>query len=171
MRLEVKIVFLLTVANAESSSSDGWMAELAYIPFSASKAPGWPWFNARIGLQYIYYNKFNGTTVGAHDNNTLFLHAWLTPERPSCRQRPGNVENRRQDPRQKGFFSIEDGFRGSGRLDGGRTRARTWDPLIKSHYEFHHTTTIFVKKVGGAAACVPRSGSLALDALGLSLTP
>jgi hypothetical protein len=28
-----------------------------------------------------------------------------------------------------------------------------------------------VKKVGGAAACVPRSGSLALDALGLSLTP
>ena len=23
------------------------------------------------------YNKFNGTTVGAHDNNTLFLHAWF----------------------------------------------------------------------------------------------
>jgi hypothetical protein len=60
-----------------SPNSDGWIAELAYIPFSASKAPGWPWFNARIGLQYIYYNKFNGTTVGAHDNNTLFLHAWL----------------------------------------------------------------------------------------------
>jgi hypothetical protein len=60
-----------------SPNSDGWMAELAYIPFSASKAPGWPWFNARIGLQYTYYNKFNGTTVGAHDNNTLFLHAWL----------------------------------------------------------------------------------------------
>ena len=60
-----------------SPNSDGWMAELAYIPFSASKAPGWPWFNARIGLQYINYNKFNGTTVGAHDNNTLFLHAWL----------------------------------------------------------------------------------------------
>jgi hypothetical protein len=60
-----------------SPNSNGWMAELAYIPFSASKAPGWSWFNARIGLQYIYYNKFNGTTVGAHDNNTLFLHAWL----------------------------------------------------------------------------------------------
>jgi hypothetical protein len=63
--------------NALTPNSNGWMAELAYIPFSASKAPGWPWFNARIGLQYIYYNKFNGTTVGAHDNNTLFLHAWL----------------------------------------------------------------------------------------------
>ena len=38
---------------------------------------GWPWLNARIGLQYTYYNKLNGTTVGAHDNNTLFLHAWF----------------------------------------------------------------------------------------------
>jgi len=60
-----------------SPNSNGWMAELAYIPFGASKMIGYPWFNARIGLQYIYYNKFNGTTVGAHDNNTLFLHAWF----------------------------------------------------------------------------------------------
>ena len=48
------------------------------------------------------------------------------PERPSCRQRPGNVENRRQDPRRNGLFSIEDGSRGSGRLGGGvRSRMRT----------------------------------------------
>jgi len=48
------------------------------------------------------------------------------PERPLCRQRPGNVENRRQDPRRNGLFSIEDGFRGSGRLGGGvRSRMRT----------------------------------------------
>jgi len=60
-----------------SPDSNGWMVELDYIPFGASKAPGWPWFNAKIGLQYIYYNKFNGTTVGAQDNNTLFLHAWF----------------------------------------------------------------------------------------------
>ncbi|HTO65093.1 MAG TPA: cytochrome C [Bradyrhizobium sp.] len=60
-----------------SPNSDGWMAELDYIPFAAGKAPGWPWFNAKIGLQYIYFNKFNGTTVGAQDNNTLFLHAWF----------------------------------------------------------------------------------------------
>ena len=53
------------------------MAEIAYIPFGASKSIGCPWFNARIGLQYTYYNKFNGTTIGAHDNNTLFLHAWF----------------------------------------------------------------------------------------------
>ena len=58
-------------------NSNGWIAEIAYIPFGASKSFGWPWFNARIGLQYTYYNKLNGTTVGAQDNNTLFLHAWV----------------------------------------------------------------------------------------------
>ena len=63
--------------NANTPNSNGWMAELAYIPFGTGKAPGWPWFNARIGLQYIYYNKFDGTTIGARDNNTLFLHAWF----------------------------------------------------------------------------------------------
>src|SRR3984893_9134538 len=65
-----------TFAN-NSPNSNGWIAELDYIPFGVSKAPGWPWFNAKLGLQYIYYNKFNGTTVGAQNNNTLFLHAWF----------------------------------------------------------------------------------------------
>jgi hypothetical protein len=37
----------------------------------------WPWANVRIGLQYTYYNKFDGTTLNAHNNNTLFLHAWF----------------------------------------------------------------------------------------------
>jgi hypothetical protein len=60
-----------------SPGTKGWIAEIAYIPFISSQAPGWPWFNTRIGLQYIYYNKLNGTTVGAQDNNTLFLHAWV----------------------------------------------------------------------------------------------
>jgi len=72
--------FLFVNANdptATTPNSNGWMAEIAYIPFSASKSFGWPWFNARIGLQYIYYNKFDGSTIGAHDNNTVFLHAWF----------------------------------------------------------------------------------------------
>jgi hypothetical protein len=63
--------------NALTPNSNGWIAEIAYIPFGVSKAPGWPWFNARIGLQYTYYNKFDGSTIGAQDNNTLFLHAWF----------------------------------------------------------------------------------------------
>ena len=62
---------------AMTPNTDGWTAEIAYIPFGAGKMVGWPWFNARIGLQYTYYSKFNGATLGAHDNNTLFLHAWV----------------------------------------------------------------------------------------------
>ncbi len=61
-------------------NSNGWTAEIAYIPFGASKMVGWPWFNARIGLQYTYYNKLNvnfANTTNPHDNNTLFLHAWF----------------------------------------------------------------------------------------------
>jgi len=67
----------ISTGNALTPNSNGWTAEIAYIPFGASKAIGWPWFNARIGLQYTCYNQFNGTSVGAHDNNTLFLHLWV----------------------------------------------------------------------------------------------
>ena len=55
----------------------GWIAEIAYIPFISSPSPGWPWFNARIGLQYTAYTEFAGTTVGASANNTLFLYVWV----------------------------------------------------------------------------------------------
>ena len=58
-------------------NSNGYIAEIAYIPFSSSSAPVWPWANVRVGLQYTYYNKFDGTTLNAHNNNTLFLHAWF----------------------------------------------------------------------------------------------
>lgn len=60
-----------------SPNSNGYTAEIDYIPFITSNAPIWPWANMRLGLQYTYYNKFDGTTVNAHDNNTLFLYAWL----------------------------------------------------------------------------------------------
>jgi hypothetical protein len=65
------------LASGISPNSSGWIGELAYIPFGVSPAPGWPWLNARIGLQYTYYDKFEGTTTGAHGHNTLFLHAWF----------------------------------------------------------------------------------------------
>ena len=65
------------LASGLSPNSEGFIAEIAYIPFGIGKAPGWPWANARIGLQYTLYNKFDGTTVGASDNNTLFLHLWF----------------------------------------------------------------------------------------------
>ena len=58
-------------------ATNGWTTEIAYIPFGASKMFGWPWFNARIALQYTFYNKLNGTSINASNNNTLFLHAWF----------------------------------------------------------------------------------------------
>jgi hypothetical protein len=60
-----------------SPNSDGFIAEIAYIPFISSQAPGWPWANVRVGLQYTYYNRFDGDTVFAHDKNTLFAYLWF----------------------------------------------------------------------------------------------
>ncbi len=54
------------------------------------------------------------------------LEAKNPPERPLLSAETGNVENRRQDPRRNGLFSIDVGFYGSGRLDGGvRSQIRT----------------------------------------------
>lgn len=67
-----------------SPNSSGWTVELAYIPFGMNKAPLWPWFNARLGVQYTWYNEFDGVTgfnsaldTEASDNNTLFIYVWL----------------------------------------------------------------------------------------------
>jgi hypothetical protein len=57
------------------------------------------------------------------------LEAENPPERPLMWAETGIVENRRQDPCRNGLFSIDDGFRSSGGLDGGRDRDRTCDPL------------------------------------------
>jgi hypothetical protein len=65
------------LASGLSPNSNGYIAEISYIPFMNSNAPVWPWANARIGLQYTYYSEFDGTTAGAQDNNTLFLYAWF----------------------------------------------------------------------------------------------
>ena len=60
-----------------AADTKGWIAEIAYIPFISSFSPGWPWFNARIGLQYTWYEQFGGTSLGASQNNTLFAYIWL----------------------------------------------------------------------------------------------
>jgi hypothetical protein len=60
-----------------SPNSNGYVAEISYIPFINSNSPVWPWANVRVGLQYTYFNKLDGTTVGAQANNTLFLYAWF----------------------------------------------------------------------------------------------
>ena len=55
-------------------TSNGMIAEVDYLP----------WSNIKFSLQYIYYNKFNGTNTdydgsgrNAKHNNTVYLLAWL----------------------------------------------------------------------------------------------
>jgi hypothetical protein len=67
-----------------SPNSDGFVAELAYQFFGKNNAPKiWPWFNARVGVQYTAYNKFNGAKynfdgmgTNARDNNTTLVYLW-----------------------------------------------------------------------------------------------
>ncbi len=67
-----------------SPNSAGWNLDLAYLPFSNGGPELWPWFNARIGIQYTHYDKFDGgwanidnTTLKAGGNDTVFLYTWL----------------------------------------------------------------------------------------------
>jgi hypothetical protein len=65
-------------------NSSGFIGDLSYLPFSHGGPEVWKWANARIGIQYTYYTKFNGATsdvdgiIGRSPqaNNTLFLYAW-----------------------------------------------------------------------------------------------
>lgn len=57
-----------------SPNSNGWVAELNYLP----------WQNVKVALQYTAYQKFNGASSNydgsgrnASDNNTTYLLAWL----------------------------------------------------------------------------------------------
>src|SRR5258708_6181444 len=72
------------------------------------------------------------------------------PERPLLSAETGKVENRRQDPRKNGPFSIDDDFRSSGRLGGGDDldqtgcpprRDRTKSPKLESGTEFFAAET------------------------------
>ncbi|MBI3561937.1 MAG: hypothetical protein HY080_09515 [Gammaproteobacteria bacterium] len=47
--------------------SDGWSAEVSYLP----------WQNTKLTAQYRTYGKFDGTSAGAGNNDTLYLLAWF----------------------------------------------------------------------------------------------
>jgi hypothetical protein len=74
----------ITGSATGSPNSDGFLAEIAWFPYAMSKSPLWPYFNARVGLQYTWYNKFNGASTNydgagrnASDNNTLLGYLWF----------------------------------------------------------------------------------------------
>ena len=67
-----------------SPDSRGYTLQVTYVPFGKLDSFGAPWLNARVGLEYIAYQKFNGGGSNydgfgrsASDNNTLFLFYWL----------------------------------------------------------------------------------------------
>jgi hypothetical protein len=68
-----------------SPNSSGWTFDLAYLPFSFGGPRIWPWLNARIGIEYTHYNRFDGSVnnvdftpgLKAADNDTTFLYTWI----------------------------------------------------------------------------------------------
>ena len=81
-----------------SPNSEGWIFDASYLPFSRGGPSFWPWANARIGLSYTLYTRFNGATSNidptatdadgnplcpgtycrnASNNNTLLAYAWF----------------------------------------------------------------------------------------------
>jgi hypothetical protein len=65
--------------------SRGYQLQLEYIPWGKVNSPGRYWQNARIGVQYTLYNRFNGRNTNydgfdrsASDNDTLYLYVWLS---------------------------------------------------------------------------------------------
>ncbi|MGR8936044.1 MAG: cytochrome C [Gammaproteobacteria bacterium] len=75
---------LLYGSPSATPDSEGFIAELDYIPFGKAASPLAPWLNLRFALQYTAYTKFDGNSNNydnagrnASDNNTLYLNGWL----------------------------------------------------------------------------------------------
>jgi len=67
-----------------SPDTTGTVFQVDYTPFGKADSWGRPFANARIGLQYTIYSKYNGASTNydgsgrnASDNNTLYLFLWL----------------------------------------------------------------------------------------------
>ena len=75
-----------TLYSTPSGSPDSraWIGEIAYLPFMHGGPSFWPWLNARIGVQYTRWDKFDGSVSNidsagrqAHSNDTVFVYAWM----------------------------------------------------------------------------------------------
>lgn len=61
-----------------SPLSDGLVLQVNYLPFNKGEGPSfWPKSNVKLSVQYVIYNHFDGTSLGASDNNTLYLESWI----------------------------------------------------------------------------------------------
>jgi hypothetical protein len=68
-----------------SPNSDGFVLQANYLPLNKGTGPAfWPRSNVKLSLQYVVYNRFDGSTSNidgagrsARANNTLYLEAWI----------------------------------------------------------------------------------------------
>ena len=68
-----------------SPFSDGLVLQLNYLPLNKSGGPSfWPMSNIKLSVQYVIYNRFNGSRsnydgagTNARDNNTLYFQSWI----------------------------------------------------------------------------------------------
>lgn len=74
----------LTGSNNSSPNSNAFMLEADWVPFGKDDSWQAPLANLKLGLQYIAYTQFNGSSSnydgsgrGAGANNTLYGFAWL----------------------------------------------------------------------------------------------
>lgn len=75
--------FNLYGGNGEPDSN-GLMGQIDFTPWGSAKSPLGPRFNARVGVQYTVYGKFNGRRrnfdlagANAADNNALRVFTWI----------------------------------------------------------------------------------------------
>jgi hypothetical protein len=69
---------------ADSPNGNGFLFDVAYLPFSHGMPGPFPWANARIGISYTKYltlyggtANFDGVGHNASDNNTFLAYSWL----------------------------------------------------------------------------------------------
>jgi hypothetical protein len=74
----------LSPSHLGSPNSNGWIFDLAWLPWSKGGPSFYPWLNARIGVSYTLYDQFDGASTNyngafrnASDNNTTFVYAWF----------------------------------------------------------------------------------------------
>jgi len=76
---------LYSTSETGSPNSNGFIMQLNVMPLNLRTGPTiWPRSNVKISLQYIVYNRFDGSVTNidgqgrrASDNNTLYLETWI----------------------------------------------------------------------------------------------
>ena len=75
---------LYSFSANSSPDTVGTVFQADYTPFGKEDSWGRPFANARVGLQYTVYTKYDGASTNydgtgrnASDNNTLYLFVWL----------------------------------------------------------------------------------------------